>query len=110
MPAPVPAVSASPILWNVKVGQVAAAVIDVDFTYEEGEGGPFQPVARNIGVRDVTCNRSKFALQLRGYKNAPIQNVRVEHCTFNNVEKPNVIENVQGLALVDIRINGKKAG
>ena len=35
---------------DMTVGQVAEAAIEVDFYYEEGEGGPFRPVVRNIDV------------------------------------------------------------
>ena len=33
---------------NSTVGQVAEAVLDIDFNYEEGKGGPFPPVVRNV--------------------------------------------------------------
>jgi hypothetical protein len=92
---------------DVRVGQVARAVVDVDFTYEEGANGPFTPVARDIGVANVTSERSQYALYLRGLPGAPVTGVRVEDCTFANVEKPNVLENVRGLVLEDVRINGE---
>ena len=57
-----------------------------------------------IEVRNLTCRKSKYALFLRGYKDAPIRGVRLEQCTFDNVAKPNVIENVEDLALTDVKI------
>ena len=91
-------------LRDVQVGQVADAAIHADLFYEEGDAGPFKPVVRNIEVRNLTCRKSKYALFLRGYKDAPIRGVRLEHCTFENVAKPNVIENVEDLALTDVKI------
>ena len=92
---------------NNTVGEVARAVIDIDFYYEEGPGGPFTPGVRNVVVENITSQRSRYALYLRGYENARISDVRIAHCTFNNVAEPDVIENVAGLALVgDVR-NGK---
>jgi polygalacturonase len=96
---------------NNTVGEVAQGVIDIDFYYPEGPGGPtegsFTPVMRNVVVENVTSEKSKYALYLRGYPNAPISGVRVEHCTFNNVAQPDVIENVAGLELVDDKRNGE---
>ncbi len=92
---------------NNTIGQVALAVIAVDFYYEEGPGGPFTPSVRNVVVENVTSGRSRYALYLRGYENAKISGVRVAHCAFNNVSEPDVIENVAGLELIDDTRNGK---
>jgi polygalacturonase/lysophospholipase L1-like esterase len=95
---------------NVEVGQVADAVVSVDFYYEEGERGQFVPVVRNVGVRNVRSRKSKYALYLRGFKNAPIADILIEDCAFDGVAKPNVLENVRDLTLRDVRINGELVG
>lgn len=95
---------------NVAVGQVSDAVIHADFHYEEGARGSFLPVVRGIHVQDVTCSRSRYALYLRGFENAPIRDVTLERCSFDNVRQPNRIEHVQGLRLRQVRINGAPAG
>ncbi len=92
---------------NIEVGQVAMAGISIDFYYEEGEAGKFTPVVRNVDIRKLTANKAQYALYLRGFKNAPIENVRVADCELNGVEKPDVIENVKDLVLRNVRINGK---
>jgi polygalacturonase len=92
---------------NVKVGQVARAVVDVDFYYEEGEKGEFKPVVRDVEVVNVEVQKCVNAWSLRGFKNAPIQDVRMKDCTFVNASKPNVTENVEGLRLENVKINGK---
>jgi hypothetical protein len=46
-------------------------------------------------------------LYLRGFPTAPIRNIELDHCTFENVSMPNVIENVRGLKLVDVKVDGK---
>jgi polygalacturonase len=89
---------------NVQVGQVADAAIHADLFYEEGDAGAFKPVVRNIEVRNLTCRKSRYALYLRGYKDAPIRDVRLAQCTFDNVARPNRIENVEGLALTDVEV------
>jgi polygalacturonase len=92
---------------NTQAGQVAGAVVDVDFRYEEGGGGPYNPLVRDIEIRDVTCRKSQRVLSLSGYPSAPIQNVSLVDCAFDNVQKPNSIENVKGLSMSGVRINGK---
>jgi polygalacturonase len=94
---------------KVTIGQVANEAVQVDFSYEEGEGGPFQPVVRNIYINDVTCGKSADALSLRGYASSPIRNVRVVDCTFDHASKPNAIEHVEGLEMKNVMINGKSA-
>ena len=92
---------------NIEVGQVRDAVLTVDFNYEEGEKGPFTPVVRNVVVNNLRSGKCSRVLDLQGFKNAPIYNVRLENCTFDNVAKENMIKNVQGLELKNVRINGK---
>jgi polygalacturonase len=92
---------------DVQVGHVADAVVSVDFYYEEGEKGRFTPVVRNVGVRNVRSGKSKYALYLRGFKNAPIAGIHIEDSTFDNVAKPNVVEHVETITLKDVRINGR---
>ena len=92
---------------DVTVGQVAEAVVTINFFYEEGEGGAYLPVVRDVEVRNVTSRKSQHALLLRGFKNAPISGVRIENCTFEGVEKDDVLENVKGVELRNVRVNGK---
>ncbi len=92
---------------NVTVGQVDQAVIEVDFYYEEGEGGPFRPIVKDIFVDNVTCQKSKYGIYLRGYANDPISGVNLSHCTFNNATQGNVFQNVQSVQLQDVTVDGK---
>ena len=94
---------------DVTVGRVSQAIVSIDFYYEEGAKGPFTPIARHIDVERVTSGRSPYALYLRGFPNAPIEDVRVLGCRFENVEKGNVVENVKGLRLDGTTINGSRA-
>jgi polygalacturonase len=93
---------------NVTAGQVAEAVIEIDFYYEEGEGGPFKPVVGNVVVSNVTCQKSKYGVYLRGYKNAPIRGLTMTNCTFANAEKGNVLENVESVKMTNVTVNGKQ--
>lgn len=94
-------------LRNVTVGQVSQDIVQIDFSYEEGEGGPNLPTVRNIDIRDVTCRKAVTALNLRGYASDPIRNVSATHCKFAEVAQANIIEHVEGLHVDDFNMNGK---
>jgi len=92
---------------DVTIGQVAEAVVTVNYFYEEGDAGTFPPVVRDIEVRRVTSRKSLHALLLRGYAHDPIQDVRLVDCTFDGVEKPDIVEHVTGLTFTNVRVNGR---
>ncbi len=92
---------------NVDVGQVAMAGVSIDFFYEEGEAGKFTPVVRNVDIRNLRTQKAKYALYLRGFKNAPIEGVRLSDCDFEGVATPNLLENVKDISFRNVRVNGK---
>jgi len=92
---------------DVAVGQVAEAVVTIDFFYEEGDAGKYPPTVRDVEVRKVTSRKSQYGLLLRGYTHDPITDVRVVDCTFDGVEKADIVEAVKGLTLKNVRRNGQ---
>ena len=92
---------------NLEVGQVAHAVITIDFNYEEGAKGSFTPVVRNYTVDNLRSSKSKYALDVQGFPSAPIMNLRLRKCTFNNVADGNIVKNVKDATLDDVKINGR---
>ena len=92
---------------NVTIGQVGEAVVLVDLYYEEGDSGPNTPTIKNIQVENVTCNKTKYAVFMKGYERAPINGFKLVDCKFNNVAKPDVIENVKNVVWKNVEINGK---
>ena len=93
---------------NLRIGQIAHAVLQIDFNYEEGRKGPEHPAVRNIDVRDVSCKKAERVLDVRGFPDAQIRNIRLERCTIETAAKPDVVENVEGLALNKVTVNGKR--
>jgi polygalacturonase len=92
---------------NVTVGQVADAVLSINLLYEEGDAGAFPPTIRNIEMINVTSKKSKYALYLRGYKGTPLRDIRLSQCSFENVVQADVLENVEGLVLDRVMVNGQ---
>jgi polygalacturonase len=95
-------------LRDVTVGEVAEAVVTVNFFYEEGDAGRFPPVVHDIDVRNVTSRKSQHALLLRGYAHAPIRDVRLVDCRFDGVAKADVLEAVEGLTFSNVTVNGRR--
>ncbi len=95
---------------NIKVGEVKGATIRINQNYSswaEGDGGNYT-LFRNIYVENMTCNKARYAIQLLGNENLPIENIQVINCTFENVKDNMVVESVNGLQLVNVSINGEK--
>jgi polygalacturonase len=91
---------------NIEVGEVADAVVQIDFYYEVGPKGPEKPVVRNINISDLTAKKGKYALFMKGFPNDPVRGVRLERCRFENTAQKDVIENVEGLTLNEVTENG----
>jgi hypothetical protein len=92
---------------NIEVGQVAHAVITIDFNYEEGAKGGFVPVVRDYTVDNLRSARSRHALDLQGLNGAPIVNLQLKNCTFENVAEGNIVKNVKDATLENVKINGR---
>jgi polygalacturonase len=88
---------------NIKVGQVAEAVLKIDFFYEEGDKGAFTPIVRNIEMENVESGKSQFGVWIRAYERSPVTHVLLTHCVFRNVAEPNVLDNVKDLSLINVQ-------
>jgi len=94
---------------NVNIGQVAEAVLKVNFRYGEGDSGDFTPTVRNVNMENVTSDKSKYALSISGYERSPITGIYLKNCTFNNVEKSNILVGVENLDMENVKINDEPA-
>ena len=92
---------------DMKATEVADSIVSIDFTYEEGDSGKFDPVVKDIWVSNVTCTKAKYAIYMKGFARKPISNVVIEDCVFDGVKNANVLEHVNGLVLRNVKINGK---
>ncbi|ALS97317.1 glycoside hydrolase [Lacimicrobium alkaliphilum] len=90
---------------NVEVGQVTDAIV-INFHYEEGDAGDFDPVVRNIEIAGLKVRQARHAFMIRGFERAPIRQLRLSDCNFENVDKPHVIEHVENLTLDQVSVDG----
>lgn len=88
---------------NVRVGQVADAVLQIDFVYEEGANGPHKPAAKNIVMENVTVRQTPRVLNVVGFPGAEISGVRIYDSRFNQVSKPDVVKEAD-VKLVDCQV------
>jgi len=92
---------------NITVGQVAHALITIDFNYEEGAKGNFTPVMREFVVDNLRSSKSKYGVDIQGLSNAPVYDVTIANSVFENVSDGNIVKNLNGLKLDNVRVNGK---
>jgi polygalacturonase len=91
---------------DITVGTVGQSAIVIDFYYEEGPGHGFNPDVRGITVENLTVAQAQRALNLRGYPDTPVHDVRLSSVDFQRTGQPSVVENVDGLVLTDVYENG----
>jgi polygalacturonase len=94
---------------NVKLAGVLNAVITMTYYYgQTPEDGPYRPTFRDVSFSGFTTAKSRNALNLHGFPDHPIGSVRVSDCAFNGVSGQGVVaQNVQGLQLTSVTVNGK---
>jgi polygalacturonase len=92
---------------NVMVGEVSQAVILIDLYYENVNKGKFTPIVRNIFIDNITSEKSKYAVWLKGYENAPVSNVQISNCKFNGVKCGNMNIFTKDVVLNNVFINNK---
>jgi polygalacturonase len=95
-------------LRDIEAGQVAGPAIEVDLQYEEGPNGPFKPLVRDVEVVNLKVRKCRSAFSIRGYKDAPVREIRLRDCTFQETAQPNVVENVELMTIENVSVNGKR--
>ncbi len=77
---------------DVNVGLVKDSVLQIDFLYDEGPNGGFEPVARNVVMENIKVTQTPRVLNVRGFPGATINGVRIYNSTFHDVQKPDVVQ------------------
>lgn len=91
---------------NIQIGTVKDAIV-INFYYEEGDTGKFDPVLRNIQISNLVCAHAERAFYIRGFERAPIRDLILKNMRFDKVERPDVIEHVKNLEADNVMIEGK---
>ena len=80
---------------NVTMRQVREAALLIDFNYQEGDTGKFDPIVRNIFMNNVRCYKSQYPWLIRGYERIPIRTIVLTDCVFENMEREGIAEAVE---------------
>ncbi len=95
---------------NIKVGQVAGAIVELNMNYDpkEARGFSFYPVMKNIFIENVKSQKSKYALFIEGLADSKIKDVYITNCKFDGVKDGSKVSNAENIKLSEVYINGKK--
>ena len=95
-----------------RVNKSRVAAVYADFFYEEGHNGHFLPHLANIVIEDLHTAEggsmdAQYALYLKGFADAPIENFLLRDVELQGVHGHAVLQNVKGLRLEHVFINGR---
>lgn len=98
---------------NSIVNKSKLAVVHADFFYEEGTNGKHKPILRNILLSNIKTVEggsidAKNSLYLKGFKDAPIENMVLEDAVLNGVRGEAVLQNIKNLTFKNVYINGQR--
>lgn len=94
---------------KIKVGEVKESVLGIDLHYgvHGNQTGNFMPQVQNIFIENSTVkNGGLYGILAKGHKGYPIKNIRFQDVTIEQVETDYLIENVEGVKLINTYING----
>ncbi|HEX6473453.1 MAG TPA: glycoside hydrolase family 28 protein, partial [Streptosporangiaceae bacterium] len=97
-------------LRDTEVGVLAVSAFQIDFFYEDGPGHGFNPSVGGIHVENLHVDTAQQVFDLRGYPDDPITDVTLAHCAFDHVTQIGRTEDVEGLVLTDVTVNGQPVG
>lgn len=94
---------------NITIGQVSEAVITIDYMYEEGPNGDFNPAIHHVDLQHITSRHSPRVFFIRGYEGAVIDGISLSHCSFSGIGESEVIEHAGHIGLYDVAFIPAKA-
>lgn len=77
---------------NIEVGQCGESVLKINLDYEQKElcCRGYAPTVRNINIENVTCQKSKYGVQIIALDSVcNVYDINVKNCHFNGVKDGN---------------------
>ncbi|MEV0790997.1 glycoside hydrolase family 28 protein [Kribbella sp. NPDC050459] len=93
---------------RVAVGQAADSAIEIVLNYANVTTGAYPPDVHGITISQLTVASAPRALNLLGLTDDPLRDIHLHQCRFDAITEKNVIENVEGLRLDQVWINGAR--
>lgn len=96
---------------NIEVGQCAESVLKINLDYEPKElcCRGFAPTVRNINLENVTCQKSKYGVQIIALDSVTnVYDINVKNCHFNGVKSGNFSSGkTRNVNFENLYVNGK---
>lgn len=95
---------------NIEVGQCGESVLKINLDYEHNEicCRGFLPTVRNINLENVTCQKSKYGVQIIALDTCTnVYDINVKNCKFNGVAEGNTIKGLtRNINFDNLYVNG----
>ncbi len=95
---------------DIKVGQCGESVLKINLDYEHNEVccRGFYPTVRNVLMENVTCQKSKYGVQVIGLEeDTYVHDITVRNCRFDGVRQGNTITGkTRNITLDGVFVNG----
>lgn len=91
---------------DITVGEVGDVLV-INFHYEEGDAGEFDPLVRHVQLENVTVDRATRVFQVRGFARNPIRDLKLQNLLVRQAADCGIIEHVDHLFHADVSVNGK---
>jgi polygalacturonase len=91
---------------DIRIGEVGD-VLAINFWYEEGDAGEFDPVVRDVTLENVTCRHAERAFYVRAYERSPVRTLRLINVHIDDVEAESVMEHVVDLHAENVTVAGR---
>lgn len=93
---------------NVRIGQVAEAVLTIDLQYEEGADGDFPPTVRRVRMSNITSTASPRVMFIAGFAGATIDDIEISDSTFAGLTEPERVEHAGRIVWRGVNVTAAK--
>ncbi|TWD75182.1 pectate lyase-like protein [Kribbella amoyensis] len=92
-------------LKDLTISTLTKEIVQCNFHRGEGDTGDLTPRVRNVELRNITVQKARNVLHVRGYERSPVQDLRLVDCRFDGIEAPSTIEHAE-VHLDNVTVNG----
>jgi polygalacturonase len=92
---------------NIEIKQVGEAVLKINMFYAN-ETGTYFPKVRNIKLENIISHKSKYAIWVKAYEQAPAVNIELNNCQFLHVTDENFVEHADNVIFKNVYLNNHK--
>ena len=82
--------------------------IVINFYYEEGDAGDFDPIVRDILIENLSIENARRVFQIRGFERDPIIDLELSDVHVAAADEIGIVEHVTNFVTHNVTINGKR--